>query len=703
MTRARPATEWWTPQALAESGLPDIPGTRRGVDQMAIRLGWRDHPTLARKRSGRGGGWEFNWQLLPGPAQKMLLAAADKPAPARPDRGDIWAYFEGLPEAAKEVARARLAAIRQIEALEASLGRHQAVAHAAEAAGVGVRTVWAWLALIDGVDAADRLAYLAPRHRLQRTDADPAAAGAFFDLLKGDYLRLEAPSFAASYAVALRIAEARGLEIMQERTARRQMDKIPQVVRVFAREGERGLARCFPPQTRDRTQMVAMEGVNADCHKFDVFVIWPDEDKPRRAQLVAFQDIYSGKVLSWRIDRDPNKVAVMSAFGELIETYGIPRHCLFDNGMEFANKWLTGGTKTRFRFTVRPDDPLGVLPQLGIQIHWAKPAHGQAKPVERAFRDMADRIAKDARFAGAYVGNRPDAKPENYMSRAIPLDEFVAVVADGIEQHNARAGRQSATCRGRSFDATFAASYAQAPIRKATDSQRRLWLMGQEVRRAHSTHGQISLHEAEYWSDWMSEIAGQKIIARFDPENLNAGVEVYALSGEYLGFAETKQKTPFFNLAAAQEAAALERRRKRLAKAALEAARPVTVTHIAAELNALDRESTTPAESKVVEMVQRGRGPVINRPAPTPITADGDADRQDALVVKFRQQAAARAAEAEDTDVARWHRACAIEARLAADEPVGSAEAEWLYGYQDTPEYRRQKRMVEQFGPAAIG
>ena len=48
------------------------------------------------------------------------------------------------------------------------------------------------------------------------------------------------------------------------------------------------------------------------------------------------------------------------------------------------------------------------------------------------------------------------------------------------------------------------------------------------------------------------------MICRFDPENLNAGLEVYALDGSYLGFAATQEKTEFFNLSAAQEAAALD-------------------------------------------------------------------------------------------------------------------------------------------------
>ncbi|PZX22172.1 bacteriophage Mu transposase [Rhodobacter capsulatus] len=65
----------------------------------------------------------------------------------------------------------------------------------------------------------------------------------------------------------------------------------------------------------------------------------------------------------------------------------------------------------------------------------------QAKPIERAFRDIADRLTRHPAFAGAYVGNKPTAKPENYGSRAIPLADFLAITAREIAEHNARPGR----------------------------------------------------------------------------------------------------------------------------------------------------------------------------------------------------------------------------------------------------------------------
>ena len=74
---------------------------------------------------------------------------------------------------------------------------------------------------------------------------------------------------------------------------------------------------------------------------------------------------------------------------------------------------------------------------------------------------MCDAISRHPAFAGAWTGNTIDAKPENYRSKAVPLEKFLAVVAEGIAEHNTRAKRQSRVCQGRfSFAEVFAASYA---------------------------------------------------------------------------------------------------------------------------------------------------------------------------------------------------------------------------------------------------
>ncbi|WP_107495296.1 transposase domain-containing protein [Thalassobius sp. I31.1] len=710
MTATHPDKIWWTPAELADACLPDIPQSKSSLDRMIKRMGWREQPDLIRRRSGVvGGGWEYSWELFPARARRKLLSeaiAAQAPAP-EPERDPEaqHRYFETLPASSKAKAETRLRVLQAVLSMEfTGLTRFLAVDQVAREQGVSDRTIWNWFKLVAGADEAEWLYHLAPQHRaanrkVVKTECSPE----FFELLKGDYLRLERPSFASSFRRCVKIAKAKGWAFLPERTARRRLnEEVPRVTQVFAREGYIGLAKCFPPQTRDRSSMVAMEGVNADCHKFDVFVQWPGEEKPSRAQIVAFQDLYSGKILSWRVDHNPNKVAVMAAFGDLIEEHGIPRHCLFDNGREFANKWLTGGAKTRFRFKVRDDDPLGVLTLLNIKIHWATPAHGQAKPIERAFRDFADDIAKDPRFAGAYVGNRPDAKPENYGSKAVPLEEFVRVVGEGIEEHNARQGRRSDTALGRSFDETFSESYASAPIRKASDEQRRLWLMGQEVLTLHRSHGRLSLLGNKYWSDWMNEFAGQKVVARFNPEDLHAGVYLYGLDGAFMGFAACEEKVGFFDMVGAKDHARKLSRIKRAERRLRDELRPVKADQVAAHLDELQGNEAASLEAKVVAPAFGGKRPEAVTPE-RPVFVEKSSPEAEAQVLNFQarfreERAEEEATRDQETARDRYLRALEIERRSDAGAQVGQEEMRWLLGYQNTAEYRGEKHMHEDFG-----
>lgn len=114
-----------------------------------------------------------------------------------------WEWFDGLPEKAKEIARRRLLILQKVEAMEErsrARDRHVTIVLIARAEGVGVRTVWEWFAQVEGIRPDDRLPYLAPKHRAakrksQAKDCSPE----FFEVIKSDYLRLEAPPFLLSF------------------------------------------------------------------------------------------------------------------------------------------------------------------------------------------------------------------------------------------------------------------------------------------------------------------------------------------------------------------------------------------------------------------------------------------------------------------------------------------------------------------------
>jgi putative transposase len=221
---------------------------------------------------------------------------------------------------------------------------------------------------------------------------------------------------------------------------------------------------------RDETGFHAMEAVNVDGHLWDVMVDFGD-GKPSRPMMIAIQDVYSRKMLGWRIARSENANAVRMAFADVFQRFGIPRLCFFDNGRAFASKWLTGGTAQRFRFAVKEEDQVGLLTQFGVEVHFTTPYSGQSKPIERSFRDLEGEIGTSAAFQGAYVGNNP---LEQAPRRRHPGDPDRRVRGGRRRRHRPpqpAPGRRTKACAGvRSFDQAFQESYAGALIPVATPS-----------------------------------------------------------------------------------------------------------------------------------------------------------------------------------------------------------------------------------------
>lgn len=578
--------EWWTPAELAELGLPDLPSSREEIARLATNGGWRDpareYPTsgagLWRKRAGKGGGYEYRMDVLPVRARAQLAlrqrraldAKADKtPKTEERNATQLWRWFEGLTEArqAKGYDRQKvLLAVR--DATVAGMRRDDAVHLVAAQAGVRARTIYNWLALVAGVAVAHWPAHLAPQHAgRQATAAYDDAAWEFF---RDAYLRQSQPSAAKCYRDLEAVARERGWTLPSRKTLERRLATVPATQRVLRREGKEALKKLFPAQRRDRTMFHALQAVNSDGHEWDVRVEWPD-GYIGRPIMVGFQDLYSDKILSFRVDKTEHWDLVRLAFCDLVETWGVPEKVWLDNGRAFASKGITGGQKSRYRFKVKADDPEGIMTALGCEVHWTKPYSGQSKPIERAWKDLAANIARDIRFEGAWTGNTIANKPENYGSRAIPLETFLAVVAEGIAEHNARTGRRTRVCGGRlSFDEAFEESYAQSLITKPTEAQLRKLLLTSEAVTARRPDGAVFLAENRYWAEFLTEYVGRKLMLRFDPQALHAGVHVYRLDGAYLGAAACVDDTGFADTSAGR---AHERIRRAFLKHTREAAR----------------------------------------------------------------------------------------------------------------------------------
>lgn len=214
MTTA-PAKTWWTAAEIAEACLPDMPTTKRRVNDLARRHGWASQPGKVRRRKGRGGGLEYHVSLFPTRAKVALskMHGLHDPAPETPrrSRDQAWAEFDKLKAKVKETAEMRLTALREVDALErAGMTRTEAVRAVARQTGKSEKTLWNWLALVEGIAPEDWLPYLAPASGKGRKTQTPLD-DAFLDLVKTYFLTKSQPPLTAAYDWAEEVAQKEGI------------------------------------------------------------------------------------------------------------------------------------------------------------------------------------------------------------------------------------------------------------------------------------------------------------------------------------------------------------------------------------------------------------------------------------------------------------------------------------------------------------
>ena len=618
---------WLSAEDIARLALPGLPADKRKVNTLILDERWAtrvgpDGKPLCRKRSGRGGGYEWHSSLLPERARQELVRRGMIAAPvattsnvvAMPVAGApaAWAAFERLSAARKAEAMERLATLQAVEAhMAAGTTKTRAIALAAADCGVSVATINAWFARLAGVPRHDRLAYLAPDTKGggKASEIDPE----LWDIYRSDWLRFAKPTHRSCYFRLQRIAASRGLAIPSAKTLQRKLEKeVPPEVILARREGREAVGQIIPAQIRTTAHLHAMHTVNIDGHVWDVRVQFPDGEIGRPV-MVGIQDVYSRKLLAWRIDKSESAILTRLAFADLFKNYGIPRACVMDNGRAFASKWISGGTKTRYRFKIREDEPAGLLLALGIENRFATPYHGQAKPIERAWRDYCDYIARHPAFEGAYTGNSVVNKPENYGSRAIPLADFEAVLAAEIPAMNAKLGRRTENALGGSFDQCFERSIAAgAPVGRATEAQMRLALLAVEKVRACRKTGAVTFAGNRYWAEGMSRHAGALLNIRFDPDNLHGSVFAYDQQEQLLAELPVWEASGFDDMAAAKRQARLVADHRKAVKATVAAERLLDAAEVARALAGIGEVEPSMPEPRVLRPVrQRGNAAAV--------------------------------------------------------------------------------------------
>ena len=581
------------------------------------------------------------------PSRARTRETAPDPAPPAVDpalEASLAAHFDGLTAARRAECEALVPVFDRAVAT-AARPKSRSMRPALEAAAAELdcerspHTLYsAWLGRRGrpGLKSLPRrlwAAALAPRYIgcTAMAECSPRA----WDAWKADYLRAEQPTAAHSHRLVLRLAGSSGWSAPRSAATflRRLRREVPNEAVVLARQGPEAVARLRPAQVRDRAALVSMECVSADGHRFDAFARFPD-GKRKRPMLVAWQDMRSGSILGWHLGPEETADAYRCSFAAVLRDHGIPEHVVVDNGRGIASHAMTGQSPNRYRHSYREDEPIGLLTQLvgKDNIHWTTPYHGQSKPIERAFRDLAMDIARDVRLAGAYAGSSTERKPHNYSSKAaVPLERFEAVCADGIRQHNARRGRRGMGMEGRSFDEVFEACLDPARTARPTEAQLERWLLVPKGVTARSSDGSVAVGQTRWWHpDLAREFGGapaerRKAIVRWDPSDLSRPARVELPDGRLVARAEAQSAQPVLGKQAAEERAKEAARLKKGAREQLETHRTLSVRDLVAMVD--EAAGTRAAQAKPPAMAKVVTGAFgLERPDPPAERKESPAD-----------------------------------------------------------------------------
>jgi hypothetical protein len=473
---------------------------------------------------------------------------------------------------------------------------------------------------------------------------------------------------------------------------------------VYLREGEAGLVKLFPAQQRTVEELHALQWINGDGYQHNVFVKLPNGDITRM-KTWFWQDVYSRKILAYRVDESENTDTIRASFGDVVDQFGIPEHVTIDNTRAAANKWMTGGVPNRYRFKVKEDDPLGLLPTLGIKVHWTSviggKGHGQAKPIERAFGvgGLGEYVDKHPAFRGAYTGPNPMAKPENYGSKAIDIDTFLSVLEQEIIAWNAKPNRRTEVAGGeKSYDQVFIESYKNAVIRTANEEQRRMWLLMAEAIKVQKD-GTFTLDAGSatgqgknrYHNPELFEFTGHKVTVRFDPQALHETVYVYTLDNRYICQANCIEATGFGDTEAARS---FNKHRTRFIKASKLAAK-AEVAMDALEVAEMLPQAPQPevANPKIVRPLRAE--PKVGRVAPQPQYSEQDISDFESFQQEFNQPA--QVLPQTDDPRARYQRWQNLNKRLHEGQQLQPEDQKFWAMYQKGSEFKTMQELATDF------
>lgn len=450
-----------------------------------------------------------------------------QPIPAdQAEHKELWATWERAPKKAKiraEIANKAMIAYENM--------RHAKIVPKGEIAklikeqyGISPPTLSRYRKAIKGQPRSVWVPLLTPRYKGRTTEAEFTTEA--WEFIKQQWGSQSKPSITYAIREAMRLASDRGWVIPSHDTVERRIRDLPPWWVTLRRDGVKALEKLYPSQRRDYSTLRLHELWCSDGRKADVFCRWPDGTVSRPI-IVGWMDLRSRVILGYSAGKVESADLIRLAFKNAAETCkAIPEAALMDNGRGFASKLLTGGTPNRFRFKVKDEDIPGILTMLGVDVTWATPGHGQAKPIESFWRTLGHMDKRDE-FRGAYCANRPDAKPDEFDPKtAVPIETYLRLLQEEIREYHQRSHRGH-SMDGKSPRDAYDELLPNSVIRQPTAEQLRLCLLAAEAIRLTPEH-QIVVLGNRYWTEKLADLRRDRdYVVRFNPENASDPVSLY--------------------------------------------------------------------------------------------------------------------------------------------------------------------------------
>jgi len=720
------AGEWRSAAEWAALNLPEVPGTKQGFNDKAKEGNWQ--PT--RPRQGRGGGLEYHVTALPEAARIELarreLAAAPPPVPAAPPapKADLQATT-ALTTRGRERLDAKLAIVRAFDAFAGQAGGQNLVKLRHKFAGFYNAGEIAVEPYVRQERPTISVSSLERWSKAAKSGAAAALAGRYGNR-KGTGVFDRAAEDVKGWLVAAMVEKP---YISAEILRRMAVQRFGEYVELFDGTSapmptERHIQRILADwQKLNRQLHLALTNPDAWKNRHRVAFgsasegierpnqLWEIDASPAdvlltdgRHSIYVVVDVFTRRIMIL-VTKVPKSAAVLLLIRRAVLAWGMPEAIKTDNGSDFVS---------------RQSERAYAL--LGCAHPTCTPYSPEQKPhVERAIGTVQHSLMPmlDG-YTGHDVATRQAIRSKETFAKRLgesDADAFrVALTRDGLQavadawveqiyHQSPHAGLGDRT------PAEVIEAHAGTIACVADERQLDILLMPLPDGEGTRTVGKkgIRVENADFQAVELIPFinTGERFEVRLDPEDMGR-VYVYRPDPfEFVCIAQNPERTGLDRRQLAAEAKALQDRLIADGKAQIRAAKRRFKPHELAD-TLMSGALPAPAPAATITALPRAA-----LPAPATVTAAGSAGLSAAArAIEATKPATASPRTSEDNarqaDIARriaapptapekpeerwWRRAQAIEARVAAGEPVSEDDLDWLASNRTSAWYEARKR-----------